>query len=147
MSNTDVFKATLAALEAHDMKKVEGLISDEFKLAGPVPQPIGKREYVGLMGAVIAAMPDWKFNASDLKEQGDQVSGKFHISGTQTATLSLPAVGIQSFGATGKHVQLPYEKITATFKNGQMTRLESDNTKGGGLGGVLAQIGAPMPKP
>jgi predicted ester cyclase len=147
MSNTDVFKATLAALEARDMKKVDGLISDEFKLAGPVPQPIGKREYVGLMSAAIGAMPDWKFNASDLKEQGDQVSGKFHISGTQTAPLILPALGIQSFAATGKHVQLPLEQVTATFKNGQMTRLESDGAKGGGLAGVLAQIGAPMPKP
>lgn len=146
MSNTDVFKSTMAAIEARDTKKVDGLISDAFQLSGPVPQPIGKREYVGLMSAAVAAIPDFKFNASDLKEQGDQVSGKFHISGTQTATLSLPALGIQSFAATGKHIQLPYEQITATFKNGQMTRLESGNTKGGGLAGVLEQIGAPMPK-
>jgi predicted ester cyclase len=146
MSNTDVFKATMAALEACDTKKLDSLLSDEFQLSGPVPQPIGKREFVGLMSAMVTALPDWKFSASDLKEQGDQVLGKIHISGTQTATLSLPALGIQSFAATGKHVQLPYEQITATFKNGKMTRLESDGTPGAGPAGVLSQIGAPMPK-
>ena len=146
MSNIDVFKSGLAAFEARDMKKIDGLISDDFKLAGPVPQPIGKHEFVGLQNALTAAMPDWKFNASDFKEQGDQVMAKVHISGTQTASLSLPALGIQSFAATGKHVQLPYEELTATVKNGKLTRLESDHAKGAGVAGVLAQLGVAMPK-
>ncbi len=147
MSNIDVFKAGLAAFEARDSKKVDGLIADDFQLSGPTPQPLGKHEFVGLQSALIAAMPDWKFNASDFKEEGDKVMAKFHISGTQTGSLSLPALGIQSFAATGKHVQLPYENLTATIKNGKLTRFESDNAKGAGVAGVLAQIGAPMPKP
>lgn len=147
MSNIDVFKSGIAAFEARDAKKIDGLFSDDFQLSGPVPQPLGKREFVGLQSALIAAMPDWKFNASDFKEEGDKVMAKFHISGTQTAPLSLPALGIQSFAATGKHVQLPYEQLTATIKNGKLTRLESDNTKGAGVPGVLAQLGAPMPTP
>ncbi len=145
MSNIDVFKSGLAAFEARDMKKVDGLISDDFQLSGPVPQPIGKPEFVGLQSALTAAMPDWKFNASDFKEEGDKVMAKVHISGTQTAPLSLPALGIQSFAATGKHVQLPYEQLTATIKDGKLTRLESDNAKGAGVAGVLAQLGAPIP--
>ena len=147
MSNIDVFKSVLAAFEARDMKKADGLFSDDFQLSGPVPQPIGKREFVGLQSALVAAMPDWKFNASDFKEEGDKVMAKVHISGTQTAPLSLPALGIQSFAATGKHVQLPYEQLTATVKNGKMTRLESDNAKGAGVPGLLAQLGVQMPKP
>ena len=147
MSNIDVFKSVLAAFEARDMKKADGLFSDDFQLSGPVPQPIGKREFVGLQSALVAAMPDWKFNASDFKEEGDKVMAKVHISGTQTAPLSLPALGIQSFAATGKHVQLPYEQLTATVKNGKMTRLESDNAKGAGVPGLLAQLGVKMPTP
>ena len=147
MSNIDVFKSVLAAFEARDMKKADGLFSDDFQLSGPVPQPIGKREFVGLQSALVAAMPDWKFNASDFKEEGDKVMARVHISGTQTAPLSLPALGIQSFAATGKHVQLPYEQLTATIKNGKLARLESDNAKGAGVAGVLAQLGVKMPTP
>ncbi len=147
MSNTDVFKAGLAAFEARDMKKLDGLLSDDMVFAGPVPQPLGKREFVGLQSALIAAMPDRKFNARGFKEEGDKVTAKAHISGTQSAPLSLPALGIQSFAGTGKHVQLPYENLTATIKNGKLTRLESDNAKGAGVAGVLAQLGAKLPTP
>ena len=145
MSNIDVLKSVYAAFEARDTNKAGGLITDDFVLVGPMPQPISKREFVGLQSALVAAMPDWKFNASDFKEEGDKVSSKLHISGTQTASLSLPPLGIQSFAATGKHVQLPYEQLTATIKNGKLTRLESDNAKGAGVAGVLAQLGVKMP--
>ena len=147
MSNIDVMKSGLAAFEARDMKKVDSLFSDDMVFAGPVPQPIGKHEFVGLQSALIAAMPDWKFNASDFKEEGDKVTAKAHISGTQSAPLSLPALGIQSFAGTGKHVQLPYEQLTATVKNGKLTRLEAAHVEGGGVPGVLAQLGAKMPTP
>ncbi len=145
MSNIDVFKSGLTAFEARDSKKVDDTFSADMVFAGPVPQPIGKQAFVGLQSALIAAIPDWKFNPSDFKEEGDKVTAKVHISGTQTAALSLPALGIVSFAATGKHVQLPYEQLTATVKDGKLTRLESDNAKGGGVAGVLAQIGAPVP--
>jgi predicted ester cyclase len=145
MSNIDVFKAGLAALEARDMKKVDSLISDDFVFAGPVPQPISKREFIGLQSALIAAMPDWKFNASDFKEQGDKVMAQGHISGTHTAPLNLPPFGIQNFAPTGKHVQLPYEPITATVKDGKLTRLEAAHVEGGGVPGVLAQLGIKLP--
>jgi predicted ester cyclase len=147
MSNIDVFKSGLAAFEARDAKKVDSLFSEDMVFAGPVPQPIGKHAFVGLQSALVAAMPDWKFNASDFKEEGDKVTAKAHISGTQSAPLSLPALGIQSFAGTGKHIQLPYEQLTATFKNGKVTRLEAERVAGGGVPGVLAQLGAEMPTP
>lgn len=145
MSNIDVFKSGLAAFEAGDAKKVDSLLSDDMVFAGPVPQPIGKREFVGLQTALIAAMPNWKFNASDFKEEGDKVTAQAHVSGTQTATLNLPALGVQSFAATGKQVQLPYEGLAATIKNGKMTRFEVAHVEGGGVPGVLAQLGVKLP--
>ncbi len=147
MNNIDVFKAGLAAFEVRDIKTADSLFSDDMVFAGPVPQPIGKREFVGLQSALVAAMPDWKFNASDFKEDGDKVMAKVHISGTHTATLSLPALGIQSLPATGKRVQLPYEALTATIKNGKLTRLEAAHVEGGGVPGLLAQLGVKMPTP
>ena len=56
-------------------------------------------------------------------------------------------MGVQSLPATGKHVQLPYEPLTITAKNGKITRIESEHVEGGGVPGVLAQLGVKMPKP
>jgi hypothetical protein len=147
MSNTDLVKATLAAFESGDTKKADSLISDDLVFAGPVPQPMGKREFLGLQGALVAALPDWKFNAAEFKEQGDKVTVKVHISGTHTKPLTLPPLGIQSLAATGKHVQLPYESLTITVKDGKATRIEAGNVEGGGVPGLLGQLGVKMPHP
>jgi hypothetical protein len=112
-----------------------------------VPQPVHKNEFLGLQGALVAAIPDWKFNASDFREQGDTVTLKVHISGTHTKPLSLPPMGIQSLPPTGKHVQLPYEPLTVTVKNGTATRIEAGHVEGGGVPGVLDQLGVKMPHP
>src|SRR5258708_18531729 len=44
-----------------------------FKFSGPVPQPVGRADFLALQGALIKALPDWKFNAKSFKVQGDKV--------------------------------------------------------------------------
>ena len=145
MSNTDVVKSVLAAFESGDAKKAESLLSDDMVFAGPMPQPVGKKEFIGLQSALVAAIPDWKFNGGDYKEQGDKVMLKAHISGTHTKPLTLPPMGIQSLPATGKHVQLPFEALTVTVKNGKATRIDAEHVEGGGVPGLLTQLGLKMP--
>jgi hypothetical protein len=82
MSAMDVVKEGLAATEAGDFGKLESLVADDFAMSGPVPMPVGKREFIGLMMAMLKAMPDWKFNATDFKENGDQVMVPLRITGT-----------------------------------------------------------------
>jgi hypothetical protein len=98
------------------------------------------------MTAMVAGIPDWKFNASDYKQNGDKVTTVFQITGTQTRDLELPMPGFHKFPATGKHVALPKEGITITMKNGKISRLESAVVPGGGVNGVLAQLGVPKPQ-
>jgi predicted ester cyclase len=147
MSNTDLVKSVLAAFEAGDAKKAESLLSDDMVFAGPVPKPVSKHEFIGLQSALVAAIPDWKFNAGEYKEQGDKVVVKVRISGTHSKPLTLPPMGIQSLPSTGKHVQLPYENLTATVKNGKVTRIDGEHVEGGGVPGLLAQLGVKMPQP
>jgi ketosteroid isomerase-like protein len=146
MNNIDVVKAGLAASETGQSSKLAEYLSDDMVFAGPVPQPLGKREFIGLMTAMVAAMPDWKFNAKDFKLNGDKVTVVAQITGTQTRELNLPMPGFQKFPATGKRVALPKEGMTITVKNGKISRLESEVVPGGGVNGVLAQLGVPVPQ-
>ena len=145
MSAIDIVKAGLAATEAGDFKKLDGMVADDFVFAGPVPEPLGKREFMGLQSALLTAMPDWKFNAADFKENGDVVTVTFQITGTQTGELSLPMPGMPTLPATGKKVSLPREVTTFTVKNGKLARLEVASTPDGGVPGILSQLGVPMP--
>jgi predicted ester cyclase len=144
MSATDLVKAGLAAVEAGDFKKLDSMVADDMVFAGPAPEPLGKREFIGVQMAMNKAMPDWKFNASDFKEDGDVVTVTFQITGTQTGELSLPMPGMQPLPPTGKKVSLPKEPGTFTVKNGKLARLEVTSVPGGGVMGVLAQLGVKM---
>jgi hypothetical protein len=54
--------------------------------------------------------------------------------------------GFPKVPASGKHVSLPKEAITITLKNGKISRLEAAKVPGGGVAGVLAQLGIPVPQ-
>ena len=147
MSTLSVVKEALAAMEAGDFKKLDSLVADDFVFAGPVPQPIGKREFLGLMTALTKAMPDWKFNGADWKEMGDQVTMVSQITGTQTGELSLPMPGMPPIPASGKKIALPKEPTTYTVKNGKLSRLDASVSPAGGVTGILSQLGVKMPMP
>ena len=144
MNAIDIVKAGLAATEAGDFKKLDDMVADDYVFAGPVPEPLGKREFMGLQSALLTAMPDWKFNATDFKENGDEVTVTLQVTGTHTGQLSLPMPGIPILPASGKQVSLPGEISTFTVKNGKLARLDIIPTPGGGLLGILSQLGVPM---
>jgi predicted ester cyclase len=146
MNAIDMIKSGLAGMEMGQPGKLADILTDDMVFAGPVPEPVGKREFLGLQTALVKAMPDWKFNATDFKQNGEQVTTVFQITGTQTSELSLPMPGFPKVPASGKHISLPREPITITLKNGKISRIESARVPGGGVAGVLAQLGIPMPQ-
>jgi len=145
MNAVDIVKTGLAAVEANDFNKLDSMLTDDMVFAGPVPEPVGKREFIGLQSMLVAAMPDWKFNPADFKENGNTVTVMLQVSGTQTNELSLPMPGMPKIPASNKHVSLPKEPSTFTVKDGKISRLDIAPTPGGGLMGILSQLGVPMP--
>jgi predicted ester cyclase len=146
MSALDVIKAGLAATAKGDWAQADTLLADDLVFAGPVPEPVGKREFIGIQGALSAAFPDWNFNVMDLKEDGDKVTGVVQITGTHTMPLSLPLPGVPTIPPTGKQIRLPREPISFTVKNGKITRIDATVVPGGGVMGVLAQLGVQIPQ-
>lgn len=145
MSAADVVREGLAATEAGDFGKLESLVADDFAMTGPVPMPVGKREFIGLMMAMLKAMPDWRFNPGEFQENGDQVTVPLQITGTQTGELQLPMPGMPAIPASGKKVSLPSEPSTFTVKNGKLAKLEVESTPTGGVTGILSQLGVNLP--
>ena len=144
MNAIDVVKAAFSAVEAGQADKYANMLSDDLVFAGPVPNPIGKREFVPLQLALVSAMPDWKFNATDYKLNGDKVAVMIRITGTQTGELDLHMPGFMQFPPSGKHVSLPAQLTTFTVRNDQITRIEAEPDPKAGVPGILAQLGIPM---
>jgi predicted ester cyclase len=146
MNAIDVVKAGLAAAEAGQASKYADLLTDDMVFAGPVPEPVGKREFLALQTALTTAMPDWKFNATDFKLNGDKVVVMIRITGTQTGVLAVPMPGFPKFPPSGKHVSLPAQPTTFTVKNDKIARIEAEADPNNGVPGILSQLGISMPQ-
>jgi hypothetical protein len=144
MNDIDLVKTTLTSIEAGDFTHYRDQYSDNMIFTGPVPKPLSRVEYVDLLRAVHKAFPDWKFNATNFKQVHDHVTLNTRISGTHTGALELPMLGINA-KPTNKRFTSPLETLTITIENGKITRLESENVPGGGLMGILSQIGVQVP--
>src|SRR5947209_245276 len=143
MNKTETVKAFSSALESKDFDKAASYLSDDFTLSGPTPQPVGKNEFIAIQSAFIYAFPDWAFNLSHMEEQGEKVLATVQITGTHGQPLVVP--GMPPIPATNKKVSLPEEHLVFTFKDDQIASLSSDEVPGGGVPGVLQQIGVQMP--
>src|SRR5258708_15269349 len=138
----DVYSSLEKKQSAHALS----LLSEDFVFSGATPVPLNKHQWVGVIEAMIAAMPDWSFGYKLVKATGDEVEGTVEITGTQTGDLALPIPGIPRVPATGKKVQLPKESVELTVRNGQITSLKVENLPNGGVPGILKQLGVALPQ-
>ena len=143
MSNTDLVKQGLDAWSNADWATLSTLITDDFTLTGPVPQPLDKNAFMGLGRALLTAFPDWSFNATDFREEGDKVYLTNAISGTHNGTLAaIP--GVPPVPATGKHVAVAPEKAVYTVRGDKVSQISITPAPGGGVAALYAAVGAPL---
>ena len=145
MNATEVFKACLEGLEKKDYKLVESMAADDFTFSGSTVGPVGLHEFIELQRALEYAIPDWRFNLSDTMESGDSVSGMVRITGTHTGYLMLGMLGLPKVPPSGRLVRLPREPLAITVRDGKISRLDSTPVPGGGVEGILQQIGVKIP--
>jgi predicted ester cyclase len=144
MDSETMVRDCFAAFEAGQFEDAASYLSDDFVFSGPVPQPVGKKEFVGLQSGLIKAIPDWKFNIRNVRVQGDNLTAVVQITGTHTGTLPSLMPGAPEVPATGKHFSLPEEPSRVTVKDGKITSLATDQVPGGGVMGIFQQLGIPM---
>lgn len=145
MTNSETVRALLTAIEQLRWDEAQGYLTSDFTFGGAVPQPLSADAWLGVHKAFAAAMPDFSFNASDIREEQGGVRLHLRISGTQTRAMALPVPGIPVIAPTGKRVQLPAESCTAHFRGDKIASYTVEKVSGGGLPGILGQLGAALP--
>ena len=145
MSASEMASTLLKSIEAGEMVAAAKLMSDGFMFSGPVPQPISGTEWLAMHEKLHAAFPDWRFNLSDLHEHGSEIHATIQISGTNKGSLDLSSIGMPTIPATGKSIKLPREELTFTSENGKLASLSVAPVAGGGVMGILGQLGVKVP--
>jgi hypothetical protein len=145
VSAVKTVKTFMTALQSGDLELAASLMSDDFLLGGLTPTPLTKPEFLTLQSELLAAMPDFSFNLSDVQKVDDEVQALIRITGTHTGDLSLPIYGLQAVAATGLAVALPQVGTAFQVEHHRIVGMRVESVTGGGLTGLLQQIGAELP--
>ena len=145
MNAVETMQTVIAAMEATDWARARTSVADDFTFGGAVPQPIGPDAWLAIHQAFAAAMPDFSFNARGFHDENGNAVGQLQLTGTQINELILPVPGIAPIPPTGRRVSLPVETITATQRGDKLVSIIVAEVAGGGLPGLLAQLGVAIP--
>ena len=147
MDAEQIVQVVITEMECGNMDLAAEYLSEDMIFSGPVPHPVGKQEFLAIQGALMAAIPDWSFNLMLVRVEEERVLGTVQITGTHTETLRLPMPGVPPVPATGLAISLPTETVDFLFDGDQIAEIRSEPVPGGGVPGVLAQLGIELPMP
>jgi hypothetical protein len=109
------------------------------------PIPLGANEFFGTMKALVTGIPDWKFNYKLGSESKNIVETKVKITGKHTREIPSPLPGVKNIAPTNKTIRMPEEIVTFTFSNNKLININVQKVEGGGVPGLLKQLGVEVP--
>ncbi len=140
MSNEQIFRDAMTAIQAQDWNKLQSLATSDFSFLGG-PMPMNLDAFIATQGAIGTAMPDFNFHLDEIRANGDNLTCDLHVTATHSAALSLP--GMPSVPATNKHVTVS-DHLLVSMRNGKIATVESKPSADGGMGALLRAIGVPI---
>lgn len=135
----------LTAIEKNDFAKAESFLSKTFKVTGVGPEALNAKDYLNVHRAFNKGMPDFKFNYKIEHEKNKVVEVKVRITGTHTKDMPAPIPGLKNISTTNKPVNMPEETVKFTVRDNKIEKLHLESVPGGGLPGLLKQLGVEMP--
>ena len=145
MNQREIVQALLDSVQRGDFEKAKSLLSNDYQFSGPVPEPINAETWLGINKNLKKAFPnlDYHFHVDGVDGIVTKISAE--LKGTHSGLLDLSAVGLGVIPATDKSFATPREHGKVTCKDDKVVSWVVDRIEGGGLMGILVQLGIPVP--
>jgi hypothetical protein len=150
MSSLDIVKDFMIALESKDFDTAASYLSDDFVFSGWTPQPLDKGQFMTVMGELKAGIPNLSYHFHTVRDvrdlvQESNVKAAIQMTGTQTDSFILPPLGLPPIPQMARSVSLPEEHWDYTLQNGKIVKITVQRVPGGGIQGLLRQLGIELP--
>ena len=141
----EIVQALLDTVQRGDFKKAKSLLSHSFKFSGGVPGPIDGETWMAISKNMRTAFPDLDYHFHMDGADGDVSKISAELTGTHSGVLDLSPVGLGVTPATHKSFATPREHGKMTIKRDKIASWVVDRIEGGGLMGILDQLGIAVP--
>ncbi len=127
-----------------DFQKANFLVSKDCQFSGPVPEILKREAWMGMNKNLKRACPnlDYHFHVDRVDGlNGHLVKISAELKGTHSCALDLSPVGLGVSPATDKSFASPREHVKVTIKDSKVASWVAEPIEGGGLMGILGQLG------
>ena len=148
MNPREIVQALLDSVQRGDFQKAKFLVSNDCQFSGPVPEIIRREAWMGMNKNLKKACPnlDYHFHVQRVDGlNGHLVKISAELKGTQSCVLDLSPVGLGVSPATDKSFAAPREHVMVTIRDSKVASWVVEPIEGGGLMGILTQLGLTMP--
>ena len=145
MDSKATVQALMDSVQTSDFEKAKSLLSDDFQFSGPVPEPINGEAWMGMSMDLKKAFPNLDYHFFVDSADGDVVKISAELKGTHSGDLDLTSLNMGVIPATNKSFANPHEHGTVTVKDGKVASWATEPIEGGGLMGILSQLGVKPP--
>lgn len=135
----------LEAVQKADLETAKSLLSDEFQFSGLIPEPINRDAWLRMIRNLKRAFPDLDYRFHVEGADGNIVRITAKLKGTHSHDLDVSAMNMGVIPATKKSFVNPHERSKVMVRNGKVTTWVVESLAGGGLMGILGQLGVKSP--
>jgi len=148
MNPREIVQALLDSVQRGDFQKARFLVSKDCQFSGSVPELLKREAWMGMNKNLKKACPnlDYHFHVDRVDGlNGHLVKIWAEVKGTHSGVLDLSPLGLGVTPATNKSFATPREHGQVTIKGDKVASWVVDQIEGGGLMGILNQLGIPVP--
>lgn len=143
---TEIVNDFMEALAAKEFTRAANYLADSMILSGFTPAPLTKNHLILVVSGLAEGFPNLAYNFHATEEsadtaEGSQVRGTVQLTGSQANSFELPPLGIGPIPQMARSVSLPQETWEFRVKNNLIAAIQVDRKPGGGIEGLLNQLG------
>ena len=130
MNTNSLITEVFTDMESGKFERANAILADDFRallLGKEVNRPI----YISAFRSLRQGIPDLKFTIQNVKKDGDKVTAKLKITGTNSHPIPALMKGWLEIPATNKRVDGLMADLEITLKDGKIEEIRNvKNTKG-----------------
>ena len=148
MNPREIVQALVDSVQRGDFEKAQSFLSNDYQFSGPVQKPLNGATWMAINRNLKKAFPnlDYHFHLDGVDGlDGSVIRISSELKGTHRGALDLSPLGLGTTPATDKSIATPREHGRVTIKGDKVVSWVVDRIEGGGLMGILGQLGLTVP--
>jgi len=148
MNPREIVQALLDSVQRGDFQKAKFLLSNDCQFSGLVSELIKREVWMRINKNLKRAFPNlnYHFRVDGVDGlDGGVVRISAELKGTHSGVLDLSPLGLGVTPATNKSFATPHEQSQVTIKGDKVVSWVVEPIEGGGVMGILGQLGIAVP--